>query len=168
MSVSGRSAQVSHRSVRSETRSPHVHSVDTLEGDSLSRLVPEKPPSVRGSLPPTVRTAPSVASLRSQPKVPTNFNLTKFLADLGLADYEDLLRETGFDDYRSILAIEEEDMDAIGMITGHKRKLLRAVADLNDGAREAGSVMSDSRAPKSPDKFRAGGDVLDLRREQGP
>lgn len=150
----------------SEPRSPYMPALDATEGDSLSKLLPEMPASGRSQAV-SVRTGPSVSSVRSQPKTTIIFNLTKFLGDLGLADYEDLLRETGFDDYRSMLAIEEVDMDAIGMITGHKRKLIRAVAELNDEAREAGS-MSDSRFPRSPDKQVRGGppgDTLDLRRD---
>ncbi len=130
-----------------ERPSAHVQSLDMLEGDTLSRLVPASSHS-RGSQ----RSAPSRDSpmpVRVAP-VPQNFVLSKFLRDIGLEDYEDLLRETGFDDYRSVLAIEEDDMDAIGMITGHKRKLLRAVADLNDAARETGT--SADRAPRSPEK----------------
>lgn len=73
------------------------------------------------------------------------FSLTAFLEDVGLGTYEDLLRETGFDDYESMLAIEEDDLDAVGMITGHKRKMLRAVQDLNDKLAEAGVVAGDGR-----------------------
>ena len=82
------------------------------------------------------------------------FNFSEFLAGLGLSEYEDLLRETGFDDHESLLAIEEDDMDAIGMMTGHKRKLIRAVAELNERLQEEGLLAGDSRFAK--DARRAG------------
>ena len=167
--MSARSGVSARSSRLSAPQSPHVESLDEREGDTLSRLVPQAP---LGS---TSARSQRLATGRSKDshQTPTvNFNLSHFLADLGLAEYEDLLRETGFDDYRSILAIEEDDMDAIGMITGHKRKLLRAVTELNDQLQESGqlSMSTDSRFVKSPDRSVARGgtastDTLALRRD---
>ena len=42
----------------------------------------------------------------------------------------DALEEDGFEDMELLLGIEPVDMDALGMRTGHKRKLLRAIREV--------------------------------------
>jgi FK506-binding protein 1 len=50
-----------------------------------------------------------------------------FLADNDLEDYEDALVDDGFDDMEALLAILEEDIDAVGFTIADKRKLMNAV-----------------------------------------
>ena len=47
--------------------------------------------------------------------------------DNDLGDYEDALVDDGFDDMEALLAILEEDIDAIGFTIADKRKLMNAV-----------------------------------------
>lgn len=53
--------------------------------------------------------------------------MVDFLADNDLEDYEDALVDDGFDDMEAVLAILEEDIDAIGFTIADKRKLMNAV-----------------------------------------
>ena len=48
--------------------------------------------------------------------------MVDFLADNDLEDYEDALVDDGFDDMEAVLAILEEDIDAIGFTIADKRK----------------------------------------------
>ena len=50
-----------------------------------------------------------------------------FLSDNDLGEYEDALVDDGFDDMEALLAILEEDIDAIGFTIADKRKLMNAV-----------------------------------------
>ena len=53
--------------------------------------------------------------------------MVDFLVDNDLGDYEDSLVDDGFDDMEALLAILEEDIDAIGFTIADKRKLMNAV-----------------------------------------
>lgn len=53
--------------------------------------------------------------------------LKDFLADNELEEYEEALIDDGFDDMEAVLAILEEDIDAIGFTIADKRKLMNAV-----------------------------------------
>lgn len=73
--------------------------------------------------------AKKMAEFRRQLK--EEFELDRFLRELNLQDYEDIMMEMGFEEFDHVLTIEEDDLDAIGMMARHKTKLLRAVKALN-------------------------------------
>lgn len=74
---------------------------------------------------------PTGRSLESHFTQSSVVSLEGFLARHGLLQYQDALEEDGFEDMESLLGIEPVDMDALGMRTGHKRKLLRAIREID-------------------------------------
>ena len=63
------------------------------------------------------------------------------------------MEEDGFDDMEALLGIESVDMDAIGMRTGHKRKLLRAIRELDRTPRyDAGSAVGSGLGQEEESK----------------
>ena len=59
--------------------------------------------------------------------------MVDFLVDNDLGDYEDALVDDGLDDMEALLAILEEDIDAIGFTIADKRKLMNAVEKFRHG-----------------------------------
>ncbi|KAF2446652.1 hypothetical protein P171DRAFT_472109 [Karstenula rhodostoma CBS 690.94] len=54
------------------------------------------------------------------------------LARLGLGQYEERLRENGFEDWESATAMIESDMEELGFKLGDRRKLQRAIREYNN------------------------------------
>jgi len=58
--------------------------------------------------------------------------LSTALAQLGLGQYEERLRENGFEDWENATAIKESDMEELGFKLGDRRKLQRAIREHNN------------------------------------
>jgi hypothetical protein len=61
------------------------------------------------------------------------------LKSLGLAQYEDSLVENGFDDWRTILDITEQDLVEMGFKLGHRRVLQREISQYRSGSSSGSS-----------------------------
>ena len=60
-------------------------------------------------------------------------SIAEWLASLGLSEYAQLFAENGID--RSVLRdLTDQDLKDLGVLLGHRRKMLRAIAQLGDGA----------------------------------
>ena len=55
--------------------------------------------------------------------------LSTALARLGLSQYEECLRENGFEEWETVIAITETDMMELGFRLGDCRKLQRAILE---------------------------------------
>jgi hypothetical protein len=63
-------------------------------------------------------------------------DVTVWLRSLGLERYEAAFRENAID--RSVLPdLTDQDLEKLGVLLGHRRKLLRAIAELSDAATTA-------------------------------
>jgi hypothetical protein len=60
------------------------------------------------------------------------FDVSTALAQLGLGQYEERLQENGFEDWETMTAITESDMDDMNFKLGHRRKLQRAIRESSD------------------------------------
>ena len=61
-------------------------------------------------------------------------DLGDWLRSLGLGQYEAAFRENAID--RSVLPdLTDQDLEKLGVLLGHRRKLLRAIADLETTAK---------------------------------
>lgn len=60
--------------------------------------------------------------------------LSRALAQLGLDEYEERLRENGFEDWENATAMTETDMKELGFKLGDRRKLQRAIREHNNSS----------------------------------
>jgi hypothetical protein len=74
------------------------------------------------------------------------FDLGAFLEEHGLGRFESALVDEGFEDAEALLEATSDDLDAVGMRTGHKRVMLRAQTALRDRLAQAGVPISDDGA----------------------
>ncbi|KAL5371357.1 hypothetical protein DPSP01_014318 [Paraphaeosphaeria sporulosa] len=58
--------------------------------------------------------------------------LSTALAQLGLGQYEERLRENGFEDWENATEIKESDLEELGFKLGDRRKLQRAIREHNN------------------------------------
>ena len=54
-------------------------------------------------------------------------DLTQWLASVGLRHYADLFAKHEVD-YETLLDLEEQDLEKLGIPLGHRKKLLKAIA----------------------------------------
>src|SRR6516164_5712197 len=60
--------------------------------------------------------------------------ITEWLESMGLSEYAQRFAENGVD--LSVLRdLTDQDLKDLGVLLGHRRKILRAIAELDDGAR---------------------------------
>ena len=57
--------------------------------------------------------------------------IAEWLEQLGLADYAQLFDENGID-FSVLPELTDQDLEKLGVLLGHRRKLLRAIASLKD------------------------------------
>ena len=72
-------------------------------------------------------------------------DLGGWLRSLGLEQYEAVFRENAVDE-TVLRDITDQDLEKLGVLLGHRRRLLRAIADLED-TREGVSVAPAVAAP---------------------
>ena len=56
-------------------------------------------------------------------------SIAEWLASIGLAEYEHLFTENGID-LSVVCDLTEQDLKDLGIVLGHRRKMLRAMAEL--------------------------------------
>jgi class 3 adenylate cyclase len=73
--------------------------------------------------------------------------VTEWLKSIGLSEYAERFGENGID--LSVLRdLTEQDLKELGVLLGHRRKLLRAIAELEDAARpESARTATEPRRP---------------------
>src|SRR6202040_4147823 len=79
-------------------------------------------------------------------------DLASWLRSLGLEQYEAVFRENAID--LSVLPdLTDQDLEKLGVLLGHRRKLLRAIANLETSAKTApdGSTVPASADPSPRD-----------------
>ena len=75
--------------------------------------------------------------------------VAEFLESIGLSEYVQRFAENGID--LSVLGdLTEQDLKELGVLLGHRRKLLRAFAELNDAARPKSAKTAIE--PRRPDE----------------
>jgi class 3 adenylate cyclase len=76
-------------------------------------------------------------------------DLREWLRSLGLEQYMIAFRENGID--LSVLSdLTDQDLEKLGVLLGHRRKLLRAIADLEAIEKSAPAVAVAAAAPAAP------------------
>jgi class 3 adenylate cyclase len=74
-------------------------------------------------------------------------SIAEWLASLGLTEYVQLFAENGIDP--SVLRdLTDQDLKDLGVLLGHRRKILRAINQLGDGA---GAISPTPTTPQSRD-----------------
>ena len=58
-----------------------------------------------------------------------NLDVDAWLAMIGLEQYAETFRENGID-FGVLPDLTDQDLEKLGVLLGHRRKLLRAIADL--------------------------------------
>ncbi|WP_233807192.1 adenylate/guanylate cyclase domain-containing protein [Paraburkholderia sp. HP33-1] len=70
-------------------------------------------------------------------------SIAEWLASLGLTEYVDLFAENGIDP--SVLRdLTDQDLKDLGVLLGHRRKMLRAISQLGDGAAAISPTVTTS------------------------
>ena len=79
-------------------------------------------------------------------------DVASWLRNLGLEQYEAVFRENAID--VSVLPdVTDQDLEKLGVLLGHRRKLLRAIANLETSAKtapDASTVPASVRHPVTP------------------
>lgn len=77
--------------------------------------------------------------------------VTEWLGSIGLSEYAQCFAENGID--LSVLCdLTEQDLKDLGVLLGHRRKILRAVAKLHDSVEPKGSAATVPIQPSRPDE----------------
>ena len=71
-------------------------------------------------------------------------DLGSWLRGLGLGQYEAAFRENAIDP-SILLDLTDQDLEKIGVLLGHRRKLLRAIANLDTQQASASTVATRQR-----------------------
>jgi class 3 adenylate cyclase len=79
-------------------------------------------------------------------------NIVVWLRSLGLEQYEAAFRENAID-FSVLPDVTDQDLEKLGVLLGHRRKLLRAIANLETSAKTApdGSTVPASADPSPRD-----------------
>jgi hypothetical protein len=72
-----------------------------------------------------------------------SFELNATLARLGLSEYEERLRLNGFEDWETVTAITETDMESLEFRRGDRRKLQRAIHEYTQSSASRREYMPD-------------------------
>jgi hypothetical protein len=79
-----------------------------------------------------------------------SFELSTALNRLGLGQYEERLRENGFEDWETVTAIAEADLIELGFTLGDRRNLQRAIRD--NGTSSVTHLVCDRKIQVGPPK----------------
>lgn len=86
---------------------------------------------------------------QSDPTTANRLALSEALALIGLEEYEERLIQNGFEDWETLAAITEADMEELGFKLGDRRKLQHSIRDqghlLFDSSVEYWNIISPSR-----------------------
>ena len=72
--------------------------------------------------------------------------LSSWLRNLGLSEYTQRFAENGID-FAVLPDLSEQDLKDIGVLLGHRRKLLRAIAELDSAPSVASTPARAANAP---------------------
>jgi SAM domain (Sterile alpha motif) len=67
-------------------------------------------------------------------------DVTAWLRDLGLSEYEAVFRDSAVDDADVLRELTEADLEKLGVRLGHRKRLLRAIAALGDAATNESAI----------------------------
>ena len=85
--------------------------------------------------------------------------ITEWLESMGLSEYAQRFTENGVD--LSVLRdLTEQDLKDLGVLLGHRRKILRAIAELEDEVRFKSAVPVAEHATRSSRAAPSDSDVL--------
>jgi len=78
--------------------------------------------------------------------------ITEWLAELGLGRYAQLFDENGID-YSVLPHLTDQDLEKLGVLLGHRRKLVHAIATLKgiESNAPSGPVAASPAAPRPLD-----------------
>nr|NIY14090.1 hypothetical protein [Nitrospinaceae bacterium] len=77
-------------------------------------------------------------------------DINQWLSELGLSRYQGMFANNDID-FRTLPHLTEEDFRELGIFLGHRRLLMRAIADLSAATRAAGgSGQFDPREAATP------------------
>jgi SAM domain (Sterile alpha motif) len=76
-------------------------------------------------------------------------NLGVWLRSLGLEQYEDVFRENAIDE--AVLSdLTDQDLEKLGVLLGHRRKLLRAIASFENAEKASSAIRAPAAPPATP------------------
>ena len=70
----------------------------------------------------------------------TNDQVSAWLDDLGLGKYRETFKQNAID-WDVLPDLSDGDLDALGVLLGHRKKLLRAIASLSQRAEPMGGAL---------------------------
>ncbi len=76
--------------------------------------------------------------------------ITHWLDDLGLSQYASDFTENAID-LEVLPELTEVDLESLGVLLGHRKKILKAIADLPIGAGEAAVPLQETRTLDAPE-----------------
>src|SRR4029453_11362464 len=74
-------------------------------------------------------------------------DIAEWLGSIGLGEYAQRFAENAID-FSTLRDLTEQDLKDLGVLLGHRRKMLRAIAELDDAPAPAESATK----PESPDE----------------
>ena len=74
----------------------------------------------------------------------------QWLEQLGLSQYAEVFAENDVD-LEALCLLTDADLEKLGVSLGHRKKLLKAIADLNERAVPAPSATPTQPSPPSPE-----------------
>jgi len=76
-------------------------------------------------------------------------DLGGWLRGLGLQEYEEVFRKNAIDE--AVLPdLTDHDLEKLGVLLGHRRKLLRAIASLENAEKESSAIGTAAVPPAAP------------------
>src|SRR5271170_8178552 len=82
--------------------------------------------------------------------------IADWLEKLGMSEYVDRFAENGIE--ISVLSdLTDQDLKDIGVLLGHRRKMLRAISELNGGEKGTPQVVASAAAPTAPQPHETAG-----------
>ena len=88
-------------------------------------------------------------SLRARVELGAIMDLGAWLRSLGLEQYEAIFRKNAIDD--TVLPdLTDQDLEKLGVLLGHRRKLLRAITNLENTEKDASGIIAVSAPPAVP------------------
>jgi len=76
-------------------------------------------------------------------------DLGGWLRSLGLQQYEEVFRKNAIDE--AVLPdLTDHDLEKLGVLLGHRRKLLRAIASLENAEKESSAIRTAAAPPATP------------------
>lgn len=71
----------------------------------------------------------------------------QFLVKIGMQKYSGLMKENGFDDLETLAEVQECHLEEMGIVLGHRLKILKKIRELNEAAECTESIPASKPAP---------------------